>query len=116
MRPQRPFAAPDPTTKKEWSFAMLRATLSVIAGFFAMLIVVVLEMPLAFSLPPNFVFRTDTPTVTPAWIAIDVSIALVAALLGGWVCRWIAKSPTPVRVLAVIILILGMAEAGFQAI
>jgi hypothetical protein len=91
---------------------MLRAIAAVIAGYLAMAIAVFVTLTLAWvALGPGFAFKAGTTEVTFGWIAINLPLSFVCALLGGWVAAKIARRPGPVKALAAVILVLGLGMA-----
>lgn len=94
---------------------MLRAVASVIVGYFVMVLVVFLGFTAAYvSIGQANTFRPNSLEVTPLWLGIALTISTVAALAGGVTARLIARTSTPVRVLAVLVLVFGLLSAGLQ--
>jgi hypothetical protein len=59
-------------------------------------------------------FRPGTYDVSAGWIAGSLVLSIVAAILGGWVCRSIARSPNAVSTLAIVVLVLGIVSAVME--
>jgi drug/metabolite transporter (DMT)-like permease len=61
----------------------------------------------------SFVYEQGTLEVTGRWSLVGIALGIVGAILGGFVTAVIAPSPrrTPVKVLAGILLVLGLAIA-----
>src|SRR6185503_20329671 len=74
-------------------------------------LVMSLFIAMFFVFGPDKLFRQGTYDGTVLRDAAAVVISVFGALVGGWVCVKIARSRTPVVVLAVIVLVLGLAGA-----
>ncbi|MGQ0628944.1 MAG: hypothetical protein ACT4PL_12700 [Phycisphaerales bacterium] len=86
---------------------MMRAVLSVILAYLAMVVVVMIGNSAAyFALGVDRVFEPGNFTPTMWWIGATIVVGMVSALVGGVVCAAIAKKPTPPKVLAVLVLVL----------
>ena len=59
----------------------------------------------------SFAFHEGMTTATTGWCLVTVGLGFVGAVLGGLVAAVIARGPTPVRVLASLVVILGLAQA-----
>ncbi len=93
---------------------MFRGILAVIAGYIVMVFIVFAGLTgLWLALGESFAFKEGTKEVTTAWIAVDLPLAFVAAILGGLVTALVAPSPTrrPVKALAGLVLVLGLGMA-----
>jgi len=87
---------------------MLRAIGSVIVGYLVMAVITFCSLTGAFfALGADRAYEPGVFDVSKLWMAVWVVVGVVAALAGGWVCRAIAKTNTPPRVLAGIVLVLG---------
>lgn len=94
---------------------MFRGILGVIAGYIVMGVIVFAgQTGLWLALGESFAFKYGAKEVTTAWIAVDLPLAFVAAILGGLVTALVAPSPTrrPVKALAGLVLALGLGMAG----
>jgi hypothetical protein len=91
---------------------MFRTICAVIVGYLAMTAWVVLAFSLAL-LKPDFAFEQGSDDITRGWIIYALAMSLVAALLGGFVTRILARSTTgrPVLALAGLVLVLGLISA-----
>ena len=89
---------------------MFRSILSVIAGYASMAIVVMAGFSIAF-VRPDLAFRPGTVNVTPGWLIYALVLSLLAAVLGGWVCRRIARTYRPVLALGVLAIAIGTGSA-----
>ncbi len=91
---------------------MVRAIVAVVVGYIALFIVVMcLFLGLWFVLGVDGVLQPGTFKGTMALNVGAVATSIVGALAGGVVCGLIAKTRTPVKVLAGIVLVLGLAAA-----
>ena len=89
----------------------MRTVLAVIAGYAVIAIFIVTAFTLAYMAGgAGFAFQGESLDVTTGWLAMATVVNLVAACLGGWIASVIAKekSPTAVKVLAGIVLVLGL--------
>ena len=91
---------------------MGRAIGSVVLGYVAMAVVVFVCMSVAYLLlGTEGSFRAGSYEVSGAWLVVTLVVGLGAAILGGFVCAAIAKTARPTRVLAAVVLVLGLAMA-----
>jgi hypothetical protein len=89
---------------------MVRSILSVLAGYVTLAVLVMAGFAIAF-VKPEVAFHGDSLTVAPAWLAYTLVLSLIAAAVGGWVCRRVARSHRPVIGLAVLVLAVGVGSA-----
>lgn len=91
---------------------MLRSIGGVIAGYVVMALLIFLTFSAAYLLMgANGAFQPETYEVSNLWLVTSFLLALVAAIVGGYVCALIAgKSRAPV-VLAVLVVCLGVLAA-----
>lgn len=88
---------------------MLRAIAGVILGYLTTaLLVMALFTGLFFAFGVENVFRPGTYDTTTAWNVATLVGSLLCAVAGGWVCRRIGASATPVLVLGTLMLIFGV--------
>ena len=74
---------------------MLRAILSVIAGYFAMFMIVFLSFSAAYlALGVDGTFQPGTYEVRAVWLVISFVLGLLAAMAGGWLCAAINLGPS----------------------
>ena len=86
---------------------MLKAILAVVAGYLTMAIAVaVLTFGLFVLLGPDRAFQPGTYEVSTVWVVACFAASLLAAVVGGHVCRRIA-GPGAVKALAAIVVVLG---------
>jgi len=91
---------------------MIRMLAGVVGGYVVMFVVVFATFTGAYALlGADGAFRPGSYEVTPAWIALSFVLGLVAAIAGGMVCVAIARRPAGPRVLAGMVLLLGLAMA-----
>jgi len=91
---------------------MFRAIASVVVGYIVMAAIVMISLTgLYLTLGTDRSFEPGAWTPSKLWIAIMIVVGIVAALVGGLTCKAIAKSSKPPRVLAGIVLALGILMA-----
>jgi len=93
---------------------MWRAIAGVIVGYVVIFVWVMVTMAVALMvLGRSFVYEQGTLEVTGGWSLVAIALGGVGAILGGFVTALIAPSPrrTPVKVLAGILLVLGLGIA-----
>ena len=103
-----------PVASKRSGPTMFRGILGVIAGYIVMVFVVFAGLTgLWLALGESFAFKEGTKEVTKAWMAVDLPLAFVAAILGGLVTALVAPSPTRrlVKELAGMVLVVGLGMA-----
>lgn len=95
----------------------MRTVLAVIAGYAVIFIFIVTALTLAYMAGgANFAFQGESLNVTAGWLVMATVMNFVAACLGGWIAAVIAKekSPSAVRALAALLLILGLGIAAYN--
>lgn len=91
---------------------MLRAIASVVVAFVLMeLLFEGARTGLYLALGAERVFEPGAWTPSGLWVSLMLIVGIITALAGGWVCKAIAKSGKPPRVLAAIFLVLGIIAA-----
>lgn len=91
---------------------MGRAILAVVLGYLTMFAAVFILLTGAYlGMGTDRAFQPSSYQVTPTWLAAWAAVSVIAAVLGGLVCARIARTPTPVRALVVVVLILGALQA-----
>jgi len=91
---------------------MLRAILAVIVGYLAMAVTVFATFTGAYLILGSAgSFKPGSYEVSGTWLVLSLVLSLAAALVGGLVCRAIARSPRPVVALAGVVLVLGALSA-----
>lgn len=90
---------------------MLRSVVAVLAGFGVVVLMVMAGTALAVRLVMGAVDPTAPLALPPAYLALNLAVSALAALLGGYVAGRLAPvgSRTPVLVLAALLLVLGLA-------
>jgi hypothetical protein len=91
---------------------MGRAIASVVVGYVAMFA----AMFLAFSglyllLGQELSFQPGSYQPSMLWTVVSFALGMAAAVLGGFVCAWIARTATPPKVLAGVVLVIGLLSA-----
>jgi hypothetical protein len=91
---------------------MVRAILSVIVGYIVMFVLVVASLAVAFGvMGVDGAFRSASYSPSTTWLGIMFVSGLIAAIIAGAVCRLIAGSPTPPKILAGLVVVLGLVLA-----
>ena len=93
---------------------MLRAILSVIAGFAVMVVITMLLIPAAILLGTDRAFQPGTFQSAPVLLALDMVLGVAAALAGGAVCTLIARTHRPAPVLACFVVVMGLLNAVME--
>ncbi len=91
---------------------MIRAILSVIIGYVALFIWVMATMTGAwFALGSDFAYDQGTYDASTGWSVVSLVLGVIGAVIGGLVTASIARTATPAKVLAGIVLVLGLVTA-----
>jgi hypothetical protein len=91
---------------------MGRAIGGAVVGYIVMVIIVFAGLTAAWmTLGAEGAFRPGVFTLSTTWLVISAVVALLAALAGGRVSRMIAKTATGPRILAALVVVLGIAQA-----
>ncbi len=91
---------------------MLRAILSVIIGYVVVGIWVFATTTGAwFALGSDFAFDKGTYDATTGWSVVSLVLGAIGAVIAGLVTASIARTATPAKVMAGIVLVLGLVEA-----
>ena len=91
---------------------MVRKIMGVIAGYVEMIAFVFISFSVLYLiLGPEGSFEAGTYEVSPVWIAMSIILGLIAAVLGGYVCKLIARSKKPAIVLAGVVWLLSIIMA-----
>lgn len=91
---------------------MMRSIGAVILGYVIMFVGVFVAFTAAYlAMGAERSFLPGSYDVSPLWMVVMVLVSLVAAIVGGWVCAAVARSDAAPLVLAVLILVLGIAMA-----
>ncbi len=90
----------------------MKGFLAVIAGYFVMALTVFGCLTIAYMiLGVNCAFEPGTYNVSMTWCVIMLIVGVVSALLGGLVCRKISGHENTVRILAAVVIVLGISSA-----
>lgn len=90
----------------------MRAVGGVLLGYISMAMLVFFTFSLTYlAMGPDGAFQPGTYEVSPAWIAVSFALSLLAAIVGGMVCRWVSHSWPVTLVFAAIVLVLGLLMA-----
>jgi hypothetical protein len=91
---------------------MVKNILGVVVGYIAMAVFVFATFSIAYLLlGAECSFQPNSYNVSAWWIIISIVLSIGGAILGGFVCATIASSGTAPKVLAGIVLVLGIALA-----
>jgi hypothetical protein len=91
---------------------MARAILSVVVGYAVMFAAIfVLFSVLYLILGQDLSFQPSNYEPSILWTVVSFALGVGAAVLGGYVCAWIARRPTPPKVLAGVVLVIGLLSA-----
>jgi len=95
---------------------MLRKVLAVIAGYIAMALVVFISLTVAYlALGAGGSFQPGTYAPSTIWLVVMFILGLIAAIVGGAVCRLIGRTEGAVSALILVILALGALQVAFAA-
>jgi len=84
----------------------------VVVGYLAMAAFVFLSFTVAyFGMGPDGAFLEGTFEVSMMWIVTSLILSFIAALLGGLVCVSIARNKKAAKILALVVLVLGIVFA-----
>lgn len=93
---------------------MVRAIIGVIVGYVAMSLFVFASFTaLYLGIGTERSFRPGTYDASTLWLVASFVLAVIAAVLGGFICRKIARGVKPGYILAGIALVLGFVSAAF---
>jgi hypothetical protein len=91
---------------------MGRAILSVVVGYVAMFAGIFLAFSgLYFLMGQDLSFQPGSYEPSILWTVVSFALGMGAAVFGGWVCAWIARTATPPKVLAGVVLVIGLLSA-----
>lgn len=87
---------------------MVRNILGAVAGYVAMVVVVMLGIGLVWMVVEGKgAFDGEGPHPSTIWVVCNIVFGFVAALAGGFVARKIGHSITPVKILVALLLVFG---------
>jgi hypothetical protein len=89
---------------------MLRTGFAVLAGFFVIVVGVLVSTPLV----ARVLHAEDAPAPTPAYLSLNLVVGFGCALVGGWVAAWLAPREPAVHAEALggVVLLLGVWTAA----
>ena len=91
---------------------MLRSVLGVIVGYIVMFVLQVIAfMTIYTMMGADWSFKPASYEASTAWTAMQFGVILVTTIIAGLVCAAIAKGGKAPLVLAVVVLVLGLALA-----
>ena len=91
---------------------MGRAIVSVVVGYVAMFAALFLAFSgLYLILGQELSFQPSSYEPSMLWTAVSFALGILAAVLGGYVCARIARTATPPKVLAGVVLVIGLVSA-----
>jgi len=96
---------------------MLRKILGAIAGYIVLFIVIFATFSVAYLvMGANAAFTTGSYDVTMTWIIISFILGFIAAVVGGYAASVVGKSWGAVKILAGIVLVMGILTAILVAV
>ena len=92
--------------------AMGRSILSVVIGYAVMFAAIFLTFSgLYLLLGQELSFQPGSYDPSMLWTVASFVLGMGAAILGGYVCAWIARTAKPPKVLAGVVLVIGLLSA-----
>lgn len=93
---------------------MLRSIIAVVASYIAMAVLIgVAFAGMWFGLGPDRLLKPGSYQGSIVITILAPLLTIIGGLFGGWMCAKIGRSTTPVKVLAGIVLVLGLIMAYF---
>ena len=94
---------------------MVRKILGVIVGYIVMVIFIMTTFSLAYiAMGTDNAYLPNSYDVSMLWIAVSGVLGLIAAIIGGFICKLISQSGGTVKVFAAIVLVFGFIIAIAQ--
>ncbi len=95
---------------------MIRGILAVIVGFIVMVVWVIGTTLAGMATLTDLVLDESTREASLTWCLIQIGLGLVGGVIGGFLAAAIGAGPkkTPVKVLAGLVLVLGMGQAAMM--
>ena len=91
---------------------MTRTVVSVILGYVVMFVIVFVTLTASYLvLGMEKTFQPGTFNVTPLWIFVMLVFSLLAAIVGGKVCRMISNKKIASALLVALVVVLGLVSA-----
>ena len=95
---------------------MLRAIVSVIVGYVALSLWVFVTLGVAwFALGSEFALSEGTHEATTGWTVLMIGMGAIGAVIGGLITASSGRAVAPVKVLAGLVLVVGLALAVYAA-
>lgn len=96
---------------------MIRKILGVIVGYIVMVIFIMLTFSLVYILMgADRAYLPGTYDVSMLWIGVSAILGLIAAIIGGFVCKLISKSGMAIKVFAGLVIFFGVIIGVMQMI
>ena len=90
----------------------MRSLGGVVLGYLVMAAFVILSLFFAYGIMgADVVFRPGVFEISGLWILTSIVLGLIAAVLGGYVCASVARNVGAPKMLAVVVIVLGVAMA-----
>ena len=94
----------------------MKSAVSILLGYLSMITFVVGTLNLGWTtLGQSLTLKEDSYQVTILWILLSLGLSLVGGVLGGYVCTTLAGEGQPVRILAIVVLGVGILFAVIEA-
>ena len=94
----------------------MKSVVSILFGYLIMTAWVVGTLTLGWStLGQSVLFKEGSYQVTNIWLILSIGLSLVGAVFGGYACTMLAQERQPVRVLALVVLGVGLLFAVIEA-
>lgn len=94
---------------------MIRNILGVLLGYLAAGLAIFAIFTGAYAvLGAEGSFRPDSFEVSPVWTVLAIAVGILAATLGGFICRLIARNKKAVLALALLMVVLGALTAALE--
>src|SRR5262245_35793351 len=91
---------------------MFRSIVAVVVAYVVMFILAFIGFACAYLIMgPDVAFKAGIYEASTTWIGIAFAINFIDALIGGFVCAWIAKRSRAPLALAVVVIALGLVVA-----
>jgi ABC-type antimicrobial peptide transport system permease subunit len=95
---------------------MLRPILGAIVGYIALFVFIFVTFSATYvAMGADRAFNPDSYQVSTAWIAVSSVLGLIGAVIGGYVASLVGKGMNAVKILAGIILLMGVLTIAMTA-
>lgn len=89
--------------------SVLRSILAIVVGYLCMFILVFVSFTVSYlAMGTDRAFQPNSFEVSTTWVATSIVLGLIAAIVGGIICAKIGRHQLPVRLLAALVLVLGL--------